>query len=92
MAKTHRVERGIFAVVLQEFSVRPLLDDATCLQDNDVVGVLDRRETMGDHQRSAPLQQSSQSLLDDQFGEGIDVRGCLVQYEDARVGNQGAGE
>src|SRR5579885_1777357 len=92
VAEAHGVEGGVGSVALQEFGVSALLDDATGLQDDDIVGSLDGRETVGDHYGGATAQETAQALLHDQFGHGIDVGCRLVEDEDARIGQQGAGE
>ena len=39
-----------------------------------------------------PCRRRAQTLLHQQLGEGVDVGGGLVQDQDARVGQQRAGE
>ena len=72
--------------------VGALLGDAAVLEHDDPPGLADRRETVGDHDRGAPGQQTAQALLDAGLGVQVDVGGGLVEHEDARVGDQRAGE
>ena len=47
---------------------------------------------MGDHDRGAPREQAAQAGLDAALGVQVHVGGRLVEHEDARVGDQRAGE
>src|ERR687886_2227537 len=47
---------------------------------------------MSDHDARAPSQKPFERLLDHRFRAGVYVARSLVQYEDARVGEHGAGE
>ena len=47
---------------------------------------------MGDDDRGASGEQAAQALLDAALGVEVDVGGRLVEHEDARIGDQGAGE
>jgi hypothetical protein len=50
MAETHGVERGIYAISLQQFRVRALFYDTACLQHNDAVSSLNGREAVSDNE------------------------------------------
>ena len=52
----------------------------------------DGAQAVGDDDGGAPLQQGVQRLLDQGLGEAVHVGGGFVQDEDARVGEQGAGD
>lgn len=67
-----------------------LLDDPASVDDDNPVGVGDGRETMGNHEGGASLQQAGQRALDNLLSLGIDRRGGLVQDQDARVSQQRA--
>ena len=69
-----------------------LLDDAAVLEHDDPPGLADRGEAVGDHDRGAAGQQAAQAVLDAPLGVQVDVRGRLVEDQDARVGDQRAGE
>ena len=66
------------------------LDDPAPVQDEDLVGLLDGPEAVGDDERGAPLDQLGQGLLDQVLGLHVHRRGRVVQDEDARVEQQGA--
>ena len=67
-------------------------DDAAVVHHGDVVGVLDRGQTVGDHEGRAPLHQGVHPLLDESFRTRVDGRGRLVQDEHGRVRHGGAGD
>ena len=72
--------------------VGALLGDLAVLEHHDPARLADRGEAVGDHDRGAAGEQAPEALLDARLGVEIDVRGRLVQDEDARVGDQGSGE
>ncbi len=47
---------------------------------------------MGDHDAGSPSEQGGEGGLDRRLGAGVDPAGRLVQDQDARVGEHGAGE
>ena len=60
------------------------LDDAALVEHEDLVGGLDGRQAVGDHERRAPGQRLGQRLLDEQLGLGVEVGGGLVEDDDGR--------
>ena len=72
--------------------MRAVLDNLAVLEHDDQVGVADRRQAMGDHERGAVGEQRPQRLLDRPLRPDVDRRRRLVEDEDARVGEQGARE
>jgi hypothetical protein len=72
--------------------VGALLGDAAVLEHDDAPGLADRREAVGDHDRGAPGEQAAQAGFDAALGVQVDVGGGLVEDQDARVGDQRAGE
>jgi hypothetical protein len=52
----------------------------------------DGAQTVGDDEAGAPFHQRVQRSLDDLLGGGVHAARRLVQDQDARVGQQGAGE
>ena len=69
-----------------------LLDDPAVVEHDDPPGLADGREAVGDDDRRAPGQQAAQAGLDAALGVQVDVRRRLVEHEDARVGDERAGE
>jgi len=55
MAETHGVELGINTISLQQFRVRALFYDTTCLQHNNAVSTLNGREAVSDNKSCTPV-------------------------------------
>ena len=68
------------------------LDNAPVIQHQNLVGALEGEQPLGDDKSGAPLHKDSQRLLDQMLGFGIDAAGRIVQNQDARVTEQGAGD
>ena len=66
--------------------MRPLV------QDQDLVGVDDGGEAVGDDQRGHAAAEAAQAPLDGLLGGAVQGRGGLVQDQDARALEDGAGE
>ena len=62
------------------------------IQQPDLVRHAHRTQTLGDHNGGAACHQPFQRQLDQPFSLGVDAGGGVVQDEDARVGEQGAGD
>ena len=69
-----------------------LFDDAAVFEHDDLAGAFDRGEAVGDDDRRAAGEQPPQAGLDARLGVDVDVGGGLVEDEDPRVGDEGAGE
>src|SRR5216683_4563059 len=67
-----------------------LVDQFAPPQHQYLVGPAYLRETMGDQQGRAPLQEAADRLLDLVFGGAVNRAGRVVQDEDARISQQGA--
>ena len=72
----------------QQLGVGALFDNLPVLEHDDQIGVPDRREPMGDHERSAAGEQAPERRLDLALGADVDLRCRLVQDEDAGVGEE----
>jgi len=66
------------------------LDEATRIQDQDAIGVDDRRQPVRDDQRRATAGNLVELCLDQAFGARIQRRRGLVENEQRRVFQQGA--
>ena len=69
-----------------------LLGDPAALHDDDLARAADRREAVGDDDRGAAGEQALEAFLDRLLGAHVDVRGRLVEDQDARLGEQRPGE
>src|SRR6266699_3149072 len=67
-----------------------LVDQFAPPQHQYLVGPAYLRETVGNQQGRAPLQEAADRLLDLVFGGAVNRAGRVVQDEDARIGQQGA--
>ena len=83
---------GIIAIrpVDQRGVIAKLLNFAP-FEDNDLIGFADGGEAVGDDNRGAVAHQLGKGILDQRFGFRIHRRGCFVEYQDTRVGEDGAG-
>ncbi len=59
----HLNQFGIYATQSQQFGMCTLLGDASLVDYNDAVGVVNRAQAVSNHNRSTTLQERSQSLL-----------------------------
>ena len=50
-----------------------LFGDATLVENNDMVGVANRRETVSDHQSGAPFGEMGKRLMDQLFVDGVEM-------------------
>ena len=67
------VERRVEAAGAEQLVVGALLDDAPVLEDDDHVGVADRRQAVGDHEGGAAVEQPPERPLDRAFGADVDA-------------------
>ncbi|GJC99127.1 hypothetical protein ColKHC_07953 [Colletotrichum higginsianum] len=73
--------------------VSALLDDLAGVHDNDVVGVADGRQAVGDGDDGAVLgRRLLNGTLDALLAGRVEGRGGLVEHEDLGIADEGAGE
>jgi hypothetical protein len=72
--------------------MRAALDDLALIEHDDLVGADNGREPVCDHQRGAALGHPLQRVLDFLFGVTVECRGRLVEYQDRRRLQDGAGD
>ena len=60
--KLRFVERGIQSVLRQKFFMASAFDNASGFDDENLVGALDGRKPMGDHDRGAAGERSSNAF------------------------------
>ena len=77
-----RVELVVAAALMQQLLVCSLLLYDAVREQNDIVSVLDRRQSMGDDQHCADVLHLFQRVLNEQLGLGVDIRRCLVEDHD----------
>ena len=72
--------------------MRAALGDAAVLKHDDLVGRDDRRQAVRDHDRGAALADQVERRLDLLLGVRIERRGRLVEDQDRRRLEDGAGD
>ena len=65
-------------------------DDPTAPNDQDLVGVDDRRKTVGDHQGRSAGPHLAQGGLDGGLRGTVKRAGRLVEHQQSRIGQQRA--
>ena len=81
----HLVEVFVFAAQGHQFLVGALLGDPALDDDQDLGGVADGGEPMGDGDGGPVFDQGIERLLDLALGGGVQRRGRLVEQQDGRV-------
>jgi len=90
VAKLTPVQLGVQAVLGNERGVWAALDNPSILQDENLVGVLNRAETMGNHNTRAAGEELGQRPLNRCLGSSVDIARRFVQDQNPRVGQNGA--
>ena len=68
------------------------IDDSPAVDDYDFVGQRDGRETVGDDHGGAPSHRLLETGFNRRLGARVNRGGCVVEDQDARVGEQRAGD
>ena len=72
--------------------MRALFDDLAFVEDDDLVGLEDGVEAMGDGDDSSSLHQLAGGFFEQGFGFGVERGGGFVENQNRRVFEEGAGE
>src|SRR6266481_7001985 len=83
---------AVGVTALQQFVMASLVDQFAAFQDENFIGPADLRQAMGNQQRGAALQDAVNGLLDFVFSGAVDSAGRVIEHQDVRVGQQGAGD
>src|SRR6185312_5912157 len=86
------MQRGITAAGLDQRVMGAVFDQAPTLQREDAVGGAYRGEPVRDDQHRAPLGDLLHVLLDDAFALVVECAGRLIEDQDARIGDERAGD
>src|SRR5205814_808324 len=86
------VEPVVKTLAAQQLGMAALLDDLARVHYHDRVCLADGRQPVRDDEARPPASQLRHRLLDQDLGARVDVAGCLVEDQDARVGQKGAGD
>ena len=90
-AKLTHIQVIIKPFLCQQLFMPATLDNLTAIQHQQVICVTDGAQTMGNDEAGTPFEQIFQALLDQSLGAGIDTGCGLVEDQDARVCQGGAG-
>jgi len=85
-------EGGEVAVGPGEFFVASALDDTALFQDGDAIGFFDGAQAVGDGDDGAATGEVFEGGLDESFALIVEGGGGLVENENARVAQEGAGD
>src|SRR5262249_38593979 len=91
-ARLQVMQLRIATVAADQFLVITVLDDTAALDRNDAVDPAHRRQAVGDDEYRSASGDLLHVLLDRSFALIIERARCLVEYQDSRVGNEGAGD
>src|SRR5437868_6155968 len=81
---------GVEAILRQQLGVAAALGNPAAVKHDDLVGVDDGRQPMGDHHGGAAAAHLFQRALDLLLGPGVERAGRLVEQQDVRVLEDGA--
>ena len=82
----HGIKIVVAALLLEQRHMRTHLDNPPMIEHDDLVGIDNRAQAVGDHETRASFHQAIQGVLNDFFGGRIDAAGGFVQDQDAWVG------
>ncbi len=83
---------GVDAVSRQQFGARARFDHAAFFEDVDAIDVMDRAEPVRDDEGGEAPHQGVQRFHDLRFRLEVKRAGRLVEQEDRRVFQKGAGQ
>src|SRR5690242_4596865 len=86
------VEAVVNASLAQQLLMRALLAQASLMEDENSVGMLDGAETMSNNDGRASRQQPVQSVADHQLGARVDAGSGFVENQETRIMCQRPGE
>ena len=82
---------GVSALAGQELFMGAFLDDAPAVEDDNAIRKTHCAETVGDDQRGASGRRTLERIDDSAFGDSIQTAGRLVENQNGRVAQHGAG-
>ena len=90
--KLQLIEFIVITPVFQQLLMISSFDNLSVLQDDDLIGMLDRRQTMCHHQHCPNGLHLLQRLLNQHFRLRIDIRRRLIENQDLRLMNDRTGK
>ena len=86
------MELGVEAIVRHEFVMRAVFGDDSSVDDDDLVGVADGAEAVGDGDDGLALHQPFQRVDHEFFGFAVERGGGFVEQKDRAVANHHPGD
>ena len=86
------VQVEIGSLLFKEFGVIALLNNLSLIQHDDLVRMLNGRQSVCYDDGGAVLRKCDERILDELFCVRIDARGSLVKDEDLRICDVGTQE
>ena len=88
----HFMQFFVVAVLGEQSLVGAAFYDASVMDHTDLIGILDRTQTVGDGYGGTRLHQTLQSILYQTLALGVESRGGFVEDEDGRILQDGTGD
>src|SRR6266851_5180331 len=85
------IQIRVVAATSEQFVVGAALGDGAFDQDNDLVGIADGGGAVGNQNGGAALHDAAQAAEDAFFGLGVHGGKGIVEDQDARIADDGAG-
>ena len=82
----------VITVLGEETLVGAAFHDLSVVEHTDLIGILDRTQTVGDGHRGTRLHQTLQGILYQALALGVEGRGGFVEDEDRRILQDGTGD
>ena len=82
----------IVAILGEETLVGAALYDLSVVEHTDLIGILDRTQTVGDGHGGTGLHQTLQGILYQALALGVEGRGGFVEDEDRGILQDGTGD
>lgn len=86
------VDFGIDRAVFQQLGVSAAGDQPAFIEHEDQIGIAHRADTLGNHEASAPAHKPIEGALDQCLSRDIHIASAVVEDEQARIEQQGAGD
>src|SRR5207249_6286339 len=81
---------AVAAAQTHELLVRTSFDDRAGLEDDDLIGALDRREPVGDDERRATPPQIAKPVANHRLALAVERRRGFVENQDAGIREDGS--
>src|SRR6266567_2893435 len=83
---------AVEAAALNQFLMGAAFNDAAAVEDQNQIGVLNGGKALRDDERRSPFAEAAHGLPDEPLGLRVHAGGCVVEDENARVHQEGAGD